>query len=477
MAEDKLREVGGLGAPCLVADIDVAEEVPEFSGPQGDKSVRSLWMLVRMHTEPLGVVMLDIPHGGLRRGQVVAALTTALGEELRSRAKASGGVWPPAGEDGRLVGTGASRFLLSRQEVMAQAPRMTVVVCTRERPAGLERCLASLAQQVYPEFSILVVDNAPTTARSRNVVAQFRSTSIELLYTVEPRRGLSWARNRALRLADSDVIAWIDDDEVADRFWLAELARGFFDHPAAGAVAGIMLPAELATPAQIWFEQYGGHHKHRGFVATAFSPATASLQSPFFPLPPFGTGGNMAFTRDALTKIGGFDPALGAGTFSLAGEDTRAFTDVLVGGGTVVYQPSAVTRHYHRDSYRELSRQRFGYGVGLTAYYASLVVSRPGCVGDLVRLGPRFVAAAFGSSSLRSGNLPATLPARLQWANRGGLLLGPPRYLAARLLARYHSRRDWREHRPSQEQVQDRPPLLEMGQKGGDAVAARGSGG
>jgi hypothetical protein len=212
-------------------------------------------------------------------------------------------------------------------------------------------------------------------------------------------------------------------------------------------VAGIMLPAELKTPAQVRFEQYGGHHKHRGFAPATFSPSTASLQSPLFPLPPFGTGGNMAFKREALEEIGGFDPALGAGTLSLGGEDSRAFTELLLLGGTVVYQPSAIAHHFHRESHAELRRQRFGYGVGLTAFYTSLLLSRPGCVGGLIRLSPSFLRAAFGPTSLRSGHLPRDFPPDLQWANRQGLAAGPFRYLLARLVARYRDTRSGRTHR------------------------------
>jgi hypothetical protein len=206
-------------------------------------------------------------------------------------------------------------------------------------------------------------------------------------------------------------------------------------------VAGIMLPAELQTSAQVRFEQYGGHHKHRGFSATTFSPKTASLQSPLFPLPPFGTGGNMAFKREALIEIGGFDPALGAGTLSLGGEDSRAFTELLLLGGTVVYEPSAITHHFHRVSHADLRKQRFGYGVGLTAFYTSLLLSRPGCVGGLIRLSPNFLREAFGPASLRSGQLPSDFPSDLRWANRQGLVEGPVRYLVARLVARHRNRR------------------------------------
>ena len=334
---------------------------------------------------------------------------------------------------GGAAGAGPSLpdFLARRREVLEKAPKTTVVVCTRERPEGLEACLKSLLAQEYPDFSVLVVDNAPVTEGSKSVVDRLCSPKVR--YVVEPKKGLSRARNRALEMVSDGIVAWIDDDETADPHWLAELARGFYDHPEAEAVGGVMVPGELETSAQVWFEQYGGFNKHRGFVPAVFSPDTARLQSPLFPLPPFGTGGNMAFRLSALARIGPFDVALGAGSPCMGAEDTLAFTELLCAGGTVVYQPTALTRHFHRRSLEELTLQMRGYGVGLTAFYTSLVLTRPRRIPDLVRLVPTAFRELLGKESLRSGGLPADFPKELLKANRRGALVGPLRYIRARL--------------------------------------------
>ena len=222
-----------------------------------------------------------------------------------------------------------------------------MVVCTRERPGALARCLDSLLAQAYPDFRILVVDNAPVTDATAEVVrAAARRGPVE--YLAEPKAGLSFARNAAVAAAPGEILAWIDDDEYADPHWLAEVARALADHPEADVVSGVIVPAELETQAQMWFEQFGGHSKGRGFEPDVFSPATAHIQSPLYPLPPFGTGANMTFRPGVIERIGGWDTALGAGTPAMGSEDTLAFTQVLLSGGTIVYQPTAVTHHYHR---------------------------------------------------------------------------------------------------------------------------------
>ena len=188
---------------------------------------------------------------------------------------------------------------------------------------------------------------------------------------------------------ETEIVAWIDDDEVADEHWVSELVRGFHLTPEAGAVSGVMVPAELETQSQMWFELYGGHNKGRGFDADVFSSDATCAQSPLLPLPGFGTGGNFAIRRTTYERLGRFDPALGAGTRAMGSEDTRAFTEVLLGGESIRYQPTAVTRHFHRRDPAAFSRQLYGYGVGLTAFYTSLVLDRWSVVGDLVRLAPQ----------------------------------------------------------------------------------------
>ena len=105
-----------------------------------------------------------------------------------------------------------------------------------------------------------------------------------------------------------------------------------------GCVTGMILPARLDTQIQEWFEFSGGHSKGRGFSPAVFS--RQGPQSPLFPLPPFGAGGNMAFRREALARIGGFDVAMGAGTPARASEDTLALTLVLLAGYRIAYEPA-----------------------------------------------------------------------------------------------------------------------------------------
>jgi GT2 family glycosyltransferase len=308
-----------------------------------------------------------------------------------------------------------------------------VVVCTRERPGDLRRCLDSLVAQRYPNFDVLVVDNAPVSDRTRGVVDEFGSR-LRVRYTVELRPGLSRARNHALAVLTPDhdgIVAWLDDDEMADEHWLAELARGFHRCPDAVAVSGAVVPAEMQTAAQAWFEQFGGHSKGRGFTPAVFT--AGGRQSPLYPLPPFGVGANMAFRTEALRDAGGFDEALGAGTPAKGAEDTAMFTRLLRSGATTVYQPSALTRHVHRRDLAGLRAQMHGYGAGLTAFYTSLIVHEPRVVWALLRLLPTALRDLTSDDSLRVATLDEDFPRDLLSANIRGMLSGPWRYVRGRL--------------------------------------------
>ncbi|GAA4937447.1 glycosyltransferase [Actinoplanes utahensis] len=409
--------------PAVVLDLEMSGALPPVGAiaPDG-RRVQQAWALVRVFTEPLGTILVDVPERGLAPGDLAAAIDAELGHLVRPRLAAAAGGGEPA-------------FLAGRRAALAAAPDITVVVCTRERPGALARCLDSLLTQVYPPARILVVDNAPVTDATAEV-ARSAARRGPVDYLREPTAGLSFARNTAEAATRGEIVAWIDDDELADRYWLAEVARALVENPDADVVSGVIVPAELETRAQIWFEQFGGHSKGRGFTPDTFGPHTAHRQSPLYPLPPFGTGANMTFRPGVIARIGGWDNALGAGTPAMGSEDTLAFTKVLLAGGTIVYQPTAVTHHYHRRDFAGLHKQMVGYGTGLTAAYTSLVLGRPGLLWPLIKLAPTALRDLTGSDSLRVSTLQDDFPRDLLTANRRGMIAGPGAYLRGRRAAR-----------------------------------------
>src|SRR5204863_4948527 len=237
-----------------------------------DRQVSQAWVLVRICTEPLGLLTLGIPDTGVPGASIAREIERQFGAAVRDRVAQAGGDPALPFVDG-VAASAKPAFLARRAEVLRDAPPITVVLCTRDRPAAVATCLESLLAQEYPRFRVLVVDNAPSDEATARVVRAFAGRG-PVGYLLAPVPGLSNARNVALAATPGEVLAWIDDDEVADRHWLAEIARALAEHPEADAVSGVIVPAELETLPQVWFEQFGGHSKGRGFTPAVFSPAT-----------------------------------------------------------------------------------------------------------------------------------------------------------------------------------------------------------
>jgi glycosyltransferase involved in cell wall biosynthesis len=426
------RAVAGETAPWGIAlECELADGLPALPGPGGGGVAL---VLVRLFGEPIGLLNLAQPRRGLTPAELGRAIAEALAAELRPRFEDCGLDWTGELPADGLQPPRTPSFVAGRERVLADGPEITVAVCTRDRTDGVERLIASLREQHYPRLRVLVVDNAPSDDGTERLVRRLQR-EIDIDYVREDRPGLSWARNRAIEESRSEIIAWADDDEVCDPWWATEIARGFVEVPEAGAVTGMVAPAELHTRNQMWFEQYSGVGRGRGFARAVFSPATAAQQSPLYPLPPWGAGANMAFRRSAIEAIGRFDPALGTGTRTLAGEDTAALSSLLYTGGTVVYQPSAIVFHRHRRDYAALERVMLGYGRGLSAYYASMVARHPRCLTELVRLSRRAVRDQVSSRGGRLTTLTG-FPPELLRLNRRGLLQGAFLYPGAALRAR-----------------------------------------
>jgi GT2 family glycosyltransferase len=417
--------------PAVVRDLELSRPLPDITAVQADgRRAARVWLVIRLFTEPLGMIALDLSDHDLSSAEVASAVDSAAGPAIRARVPLAGPL-PASG----VAGTGTPGYLAGRARILRDPPPITVVVCTRERPATLGRCLTSLLAQEYPRMRILVIDNAPHSTATAEVVAEMARHG-DVDYLVEPRGGLSHARNAAVRAAPGEILAWIDDDVVADPWWLSEVARALAEHPSADVISGVIVPAELETEAQLWFEQFGGHSKGRGFDPEVFSPATSDRQSPLYPLPPFGTGANMTFRPGVIERIGGFDGALGAGTPAMGSEDTLAFSQILLAGGTIVYQPTALVRHYHRRDLAGLEAQMRGYGTGLTAAYTSLVLANPKLLVPLLALIPTALRDVFGSDTARDAGLRSDFPRQLLRTNRRGMLRGPMAYLHGRRLDR-----------------------------------------
>ncbi len=411
-------------SPARMMDVELTRPLPAVPY---DGEREKAWVLGRLHSEPVGVCVVRPGRSGLTADELGRLLWQEVREPVTERFAEAGLPMPRS-----LTAAGLDAdpetwpFLRRRRAALADPPFISVIVPTRNRPERVQDWIACLRQQEYPRFEVVVVDNAPTSDDVRAGVEAAQGCGLSLRYVREPRGGTCWAANAGIAASAGEIITFCADDGEPDPYWLAGLAAGFTRGDDIGCVTGMVLPARLDTAAQELYEQFGGFRKSRGFSSAVFS--RHGPQSPLYPVPPFGTGACVAYRKEALERIGGFDVALGPGTPARAAEDLLAMTLVLLAGYRLAYEPAALMRHDHRRDLAGLRIQQQGYGVGLTAYYTALLRHRPGVLPELIRLMPTGLRYLREASSPRT-TAPLDLLDGLKRQHRRSMLLGPLAYV------------------------------------------------
>jgi glycosyltransferase involved in cell wall biosynthesis len=158
--------------------------------------------------------------------------------------------------------------------------------------------------------------------------------------------GVSYARNRGLEEATGELVAYVDDDEVVHPQWVRGLLAAFEREPEAAGVFGTIEPLGEGF-AYCRFDGTGD----RVFRGARVAPWTV------------GTAGNMAFRRQALMKVKGFNMTFGTGSDGRAGEETDVIMRLLRAGETLLWTPEVRVYHPAKSESERLA-SRFPYGFG-----------------------------------------------------------------------------------------------------------------
>jgi O-antigen biosynthesis protein len=226
-------------------------------------------------------------------------------------------------------------FTEAASRTLPATPRVSVVVCTYNGGRTLGQCLQSLQQLDYPNCEVIVVDDG-STDDTRDIVSRF--PRIKAVH--QTNQGLSAARNAGLRAASGEIVAYTDSDCFADRDWLTLLVAQLMRSGAA-AVGGPNL-----TPEDGWLA---------ACVAAAPGQPTHVLESD--QVAEHIPGCNMAFRKEALLAINGFDPL-----YRKAGDDVDVCWRLQQAGLWITFAPGAFVWHHRRQGPRAYLRQQAGYG-------------------------------------------------------------------------------------------------------------------
>ncbi|WP_197050736.1 glycosyltransferase family 2 protein [Deinococcus sp. YIM 77859] len=337
------------------------EELPEDLGDVTEFS--DVRVVVFRQGRPIGTVEINNRRQPVSGGRLREAIVDALGLSLLHPGEPADLVyarWAVALQE-RYVPEAAEE-----PEALAPDVPVSVVLATLDRPDDLREALRGLTAQNTPRpLEVIVVDNNPASGRTPPVVAEFPGVRL----IEERRQGLAYARNAGFLASRGEIVATTDDDVIVPPDWIERLAAPFARADVL-AVTGNVLPLTLDTPAQRFFEQYGG--LGRGFLRREVDGAWfRAFRRRAVPTWELGATANSAFRASIFRdpEIGLMDEALGPGMPSGVGEDTYLYYKVLKAGGTLVYEPAAYLWHKHRRDMAALRRQMYAYSKGHVAYH------------------------------------------------------------------------------------------------------------
>jgi GT2 family glycosyltransferase len=216
------------------------------------------------------------------------------------------------------------------------APGLTAVVATRDRPGLLADCLTSLRAQRADKgsFEVVVVDDG-SEPPVEHVVADSAGSGLDLRYVREGGGGLSRARNRGVAEARGAIVAFLDDDAIADPGWVTAALDGFASTGCEGMAGKVTL--SLEAPAPRWLTP----RLRRYLTELDLGKTPRWLDPDESPV-----GANCAVRRETFTRTGGFDEDLGrVGPALVSNEELDFFARLRAGGGHIMYWPAAEVAH------------------------------------------------------------------------------------------------------------------------------------
>lgn len=229
------------------------------------------------------------------------------------------------------------------------AARITAILCTYNRYEMASDAIASLLQQRDVPFRLIVVDNSPDDACAAAFASKYPGREITILR--QTQAGLARARNTGLASCDTEFVAFIDDDAVADPLWLREIVNAFDDSAADVAVAGGKVVPRWEAPRPAWLPDS---------ALTYLSLVDLGERARELVGREWLAGTNIAFRTERLRDAGGFSVHLGragGGQNLMSNEETEAMRRIMAGGHRAFYQPAAIVEH--RIGADRLTRQWF----------------------------------------------------------------------------------------------------------------------
>ncbi len=271
------------------------------------------------------------------------------------------------------------------------SPLISVVICTRNRAGLLASALESVCRQTLDAnlYEVIAVDNGSSDGTPA-VVAGFTADHANVRGVIEPRAGLSHARNRGWQEAGGEYVGFLDDDGEAPPEWLA-VAREIIEESRPAAFGGPYFPSYASPKPRWWKDAY------RSF-RPGDEPRPLQAREHL-------SGGNLFLRKELLSETGGFDPGLGmAGNRISMGEETRLLKEIRLRqpGALIYYDPRLCIRHLvHPAKMKWRWLFRYWFAGGRDSWRVSRASAPAERTGDLLAEAGRTLVE-LGKSTLRA---------------------------------------------------------------------------
>lgn len=237
--------------------------------------------------------------------------------------------------------------------------KISVAICTYNRARFITKALDSLFNQNFDKdlFEVVVVDNN-STDNTNDLLLEYQKKhpTLNFRFVTEIKQGVAYTRTRGAMEAKGEIIAYLDDDCIAESNWLNEIARFYESHPETMSTGGRIIPLYLA-PLPEWFGKY-----FWGLVGN-YDQGKDVFQMKGVRYP---SGANMHFRKTAFEKHGYFDGDLGRrGESLMAGEEKAMYLKLINANEKVYYLPQVIVHHHVEDNKFDIEYvKRHSMGIG-----------------------------------------------------------------------------------------------------------------
>ncbi|MGV3722005.1 MAG: glycosyltransferase [Actinomycetota bacterium] len=240
------------------------------------------------------------------------------------------------------------------------APKISVIVCTRDRHETIGQALESIAECDYPSFDIHVMDQS-TNELTRNAIELLSGRygdRCPMHYHHLDKAGLSRACNQGMARSDGELIAFTDDDCIVPPDWLTRIGDAFREDPEAGLLYGqVLVPESLEAVTEA------------GNIVPALEFPRRERLSLKDGFKVTGMGANMALRRSLLARVRGFDEAMGGGGPLRSSQDFDFAYRTYLTGMAILLEPAVSVDHYGVRTRAQWPATLEAYGIGDGAFY------------------------------------------------------------------------------------------------------------